>query len=211
MELTEEQYRIYRINFLYYFAHVDHMASILTYGLMPRNRAQNREYITSDISNQEVQARRANRQVFGRSLHDYVPLYFTPKNPMLYAIRNIQDEVVILCFRREILSQGGTVFTDGNSASMPTRFFRDTKDIDQLDWDCIRADRWYGYKDGRRKRCAEVLVPRAVSTYEIRKMVVRNEAARRRAEQEIDLARQMGEITVPEIWLEEDSRWYFDD
>ena len=124
MELTEEQYRKYRINFLYYFAHVNHMASILAYGLMPRNRAQNREYITSDISNQEVQARRADRQVFGRSLHDYVPLYFTPKNPgMLYAIRDIQDEVVILSFRREILSQGGTVFTDGNSQVCQPDFF----------------------------------------------------------------------------------------
>ena len=211
MELTEEQYQRYRINYLYHFTHVNHFASILSHGLMPRNRAEYRGYITSDISNSDVQELRATKQVNGRPLHDYVPLYFTPRNPMLYVRRDNQDEIVILCLEKELLCREGSVFTDGNAASDATRFCNTSEELEQLDWECLRSVRWNEFPDGRRKRCAEVLVPNYVSAHCIQLAVTRTEESGERVAQDIRTERASGRLSVPEIPVEVLTRWFFDD
>ena len=190
----------YRINYLYYLVHVDNMLSIHRRGLLSHNVAHGRGFVTTDIADQDVVGRRAVKEVFGKPLHDYVPTYFTPKNPMLFRRREIQDDIVILCLDRDLLLQDGTIFSDGNAASGGTSFFNDLRFIGKLDFDCIRAERWSDFEDGRRKRCAEVLVPDGIPFDKIEQIVLRTEVTRPRLP---DALQTRKNVLV-------DSRWYFD-
>ena len=111
-------------------------------------------------------------------MHDYVPLYFNPRNPMLYRRKEIQDDIAILAVNRQALTWRGVWFTDGNAASNATKFYYDLDDLSRLDWNCIRAEYWNQYDDGTRKRCAEVLVPNVIYPRWIEAIIVRDAAAR---------------------------------
>lgn len=201
----------YRINYLYYLLPVDNMESVCRRGLLSHNSVRQQGLAHRDIADQQVNNRRAGKEVFGRPLHDYVPLYFTPKNPMLYRRREMQEDIVILCLDKNLIFRDGAIFTDGNAASIRTAFYDDIRYISMLDWTCIRAVRWNGIPDGTRKRCAEVLVPNQVPFNDIQRIVVKGQ----RALSEVYLALQSkidndGDVRVqvePEIQL----RWYFED
>ena len=154
------------------------MPSIREHGLLSHNAAQQAGAVSVDISDQDVQERRANISVFGRPLHDYVPLYFNPKNPMLFVRRELRDALVILLLDRELLVQDGVVFSDGNAASGPTNFFNDVSRLADLDWACIRDEYWNDHEDGTRIRCAEVLVPDAIPFTKIQHIRVRTAPTR---------------------------------
>lgn len=201
----------FRINYLYYLLPVDNMESVCRNGLLSHNNAHQRGLVRRDIADPRVNSLRANKDALGVPLHDYVPLYFTPKNPMLYRRREIQEDIAILCLDKDLLFREGVIFSDGNAASNRTRFFDDIQYLSILDWSCIRAVRWYGFPDGRRKRCAEVLVPNGIPFTDIQRIIVRNQQTL----QEIDRALQTetspesrARIRIePEIQL----RWYFEE
>ena len=130
---------------------------------------------------------------------------------MLYVRKDIQDQLVILCLRKELLCQEGSVFTDGNAASEPTNFFNTIEDLDKLDWNCIRAVRWNEFPDGRRKRCAEVLVPNFVSTYDIQQVAVETEETAMRVAQELESEGASGRRLLMNIQVQVQPRWFFDD
>ena len=180
------------------------MPSIREHGLLSHNAAQQAGLVSADISDPNVQERRADKSVFGRPLHDYVPLYFNPKNPMLYVRREIQDDLVILFFDRELLVQDGVVFTDGNAASGPTNFFNDVSRLVDLDWDCIRAEYWNDFGDGTRKRCAEILVPDTISFHEVQRIRVRTRATCERFDA---LMRAAGNRDIPPVGV--DARMFY--
>ncbi len=201
----------YKINYLYHFTHVDNMTSIWAHGLLSHNQAHQSDYVTNDISNRMVNERRATREVFGRPLHDYVPLYFTPKNPMLYARKKYQDDIAILSLDPDLILREDAIFTDGNAASGGTSFFTEIQDVDKLDWDCIRDEWWVNFEDGTRKRCAEVLLPLGVPFQSIQRIIVRIEQTKRRLENVLQ-AQPIGE--TGERWpveVEIQPRWYFAD
>lgn len=165
--------KYYKINYLYYLVHMDNMSSICRHGLLSHARAHQQDLVQKDIADQEVIERRSRRELFGRPLHQYVPLYFTPKGPMLYKRREIQNDIVILCLNRNLLRQKGVAFSNGNAASQDTEFFNDLSDLGKLDWDCIRNEYWTDFEDGRRKRCSEVLVPDQIPFKKVKKVIVR--------------------------------------
>lgn len=172
------QYR--RLRYLYYIVHKDNIASVLASGaLLCRSRAL-AAGIPYDISNLEVNQRRSGKidSIQRRPLHDYVNLYFRARNPMLYARRQLQSDLVVLCVDRRLLKEPGVVFTDGNAASSATRFFYNLGDLKELDWDCLEADYWNDFDDGKRTRCAEVLVPGSVPLSRVERAVVSNEPLR---------------------------------
>ena len=78
-----------KINFLYYLVHVDNMSSISQNGLLSRNRVRECD-LAEDIADENVIETRQRKPFFNRSLLDFVPLYFTPKNPMLFVRKEIQ-------------------------------------------------------------------------------------------------------------------------
>ena len=165
----------FRVNYLYYLLPVENMESVCRNGLLSHNSAHRSGLVRRDIADPRVNSLRANKSALGRPLHDYVPLYFTPKNPMLYRRRAIQEDIAILCLDKDLLFQDGVIFSDGNAASNRTRFFDDIQYLSMLDWSCIRAVRWNGFPDGRRKRCAEVLVPDHVPFGDIQRIIVQSQ------------------------------------
>lgn len=199
--ITDAEYDRYGIDYLYHFTHMDNMPSMLEHGLLSHNQAHAKDLVEEDISNPEVQALRGNRHSpSGRSLHDYAPLYFNPKNPMLYLLREHQNDVVILLLDRRLLAQPGVFFTDGNAANRPTRFFTDPRDLAELDWNCIRADYWNDFDDGKRKRCAEVLVPDVIPFRKVQRRRVRTQATRKRFDA---LMRAVGKKHSPSVGVDE--------
>lgn len=153
------------VNCFYHITHINNLTSILSHGLLSHHRAHC-NYQPTDISDQAVNNRRHHKQdtVFHRSLHDYVPAYFRSRNPMSYALRHLADKLVILKIRRHCLFQKSTLFTDGNASCFKTSFFNKFNDLKMLNWDCLNSRYWGDFEDGKRLRCAEVLIPDQIPT-----------------------------------------------
>ena len=197
-ELTKDPYKI---NYLYHITHVDNLLSILKSGLLSHRRAHGGNLVIEDIADQEViNIRRWKRiPITGRRLVDYVPLFFTPRNPMLYVRKELQDNIAILCLDSSLLFQKGVVFTDGNAASKDTDFFDDLRFISNLDWKCIRTDYWADFEDGTRKRSAEVLVPHSIPSADVQRIILRTKDTEHKLHSKL---RARAEVKP---------RWYFDD
>ena len=196
----DRQCECYQITCLYHLTHIENLQSIRNHGLLSHNRAHDRTD-PRDIADPEVIAIRSRRRdtVFDRPLHDYVPLYFTPRNPMLSRRREIQSKLAILCINKSALLFDGAVFTDGNAAGVDTRFFGDCRHLDQLDWACIRAPYWNDFPDGKRKRCAEVLVPDRLGPEQFNGVIVSNAAAEK----------AVHEVLPSGLPVHNDSTWFF--
>jgi hypothetical protein len=143
--------------------------------LLSHREAHNRGLIVEDISNREVNARRSSITIDGISLHEYVCFYFSPRNPMLYALRHIQNEIILIGVAPQLLLHSSTIFSDGNAAADDTKFYRGTSMLDNLDWDIINAVYWNNYHDGRRIKCAEILVRTKVGMRYIKRIFCFND------------------------------------
>jgi len=173
----------YDIGCLYHMTHISNLVSILESGLLSHNLAHSK-YHLRDISDQDVNARRIEIEpIYKRSMHDYVPTYFAAKNPMSYKRREISDDLVILKINPALLLQAGTLFTDGNAASSYTHFYREIEDLKQLNWDCLHCDYWPDYPDGRRIRCAEMLIPDRIEMSDITAIAVNRKKSLKKIEQ----------------------------
>lgn len=149
----------YGIDYLYHMTHINNLQSILKNGLQSNNTVKIESIIYNDISDHQVNDRRNKIEpIHCRSVHDYVPLYFNPKNPMLYVRKHMQTEIIILGINRRLLLNKNNIFTDGNASASKTKFFNDLKDINNLNWKCLKDTYWTDYVDGKRQKCAELLV-----------------------------------------------------
>jgi hypothetical protein len=185
------------INALYHMTHVDNLLSILEYGLMAHGNA----YQVKDISNHQVNRRRSRCEpIYGYPIHSYVPFYINPKNAMLYALREMQDDIIILVFDKGVIEGRGVLFTDGNASSDETYFSNDLSKLSiLLDWRVLRATKWNSFLDGRRKRMAEVLVPNRVGGDRLKKIICNTQATYAR----------LCKICPSGITIEIDHRFYF--
>jgi len=150
----------YGIKYFYHITHRENLRGIIQKGLFSRNWLKESISNVTEISNVDVVKIREekNDPINHYSISEYVPLYFNPKNPMLYNNKNIEKDIVIIEVDRSVLYLHGSIFTDGNAANRETRFFKDLKDLNELNWDCLEADYWNDFPDGIRERMAEVLV-----------------------------------------------------
>jgi hypothetical protein len=137
-----------------HMTHIDNLDSIFKYGLL----AHNNPYKKVDISNKDVNFRRKVKEnIYGRSIHDYVPFYFNPRNAMMYKNRN--EQVVILAFSKSLLYKNNTLFTDRNAATKNVRFYNNLQDLDKINWDIVTSQSWNGKpEDVKQIMMAEVLV-----------------------------------------------------
>ena len=213
-ELTKEPYKI---NYLYHITHIDNLSSIFKRGLLSHRRAHGELLVTEDIANQEVIRIRERTRIplSGRMIVDYVPLFFTPRNPMMYVKKDIHDDIAVLCLDRNLLSQSkeGVIFTDGNAADNETAFFNDLRFIDRLDWICIRDGgkpiHLYGqqaFEEWKRKRAAEVLVPDWISFSHVQSIVVKTHQTHRKLPNPV---RGIAKIDR-RFYLDSDLRFHFD-
>lgn len=179
----ESQLNDFGIEYLYHMTHKSNLENILQYGLLSHNTAHSKGLTKTDISDERVNRRR-NR------IHNFVPFYFNPKNPMLYKRKSMQSEIIILCVDRKLL-QIDLKFTDGNAASSSTNFYSNIKDLEKLDWSIINSDYWSDFIDGKRIRCSEILIPNEVKPGNIKKIFCFN------SETEDYVKSKMGSFEIP--------------
>ena len=96
------------------------------------------------------------------SLGEYVPFYFAGHSPMLYLIKNgyqgvtqvpQNDIVFLVCKMDRIIDEGlEYVFSDRNAKISIANFYTDPVDLEQLNWDCIKAKDWRNDADNLARR-----------------------------------------------------------
>jgi hypothetical protein len=169
---------------LYYMTAMDNIPDIYKYGLVSRNvieRSILRETSRS-IDDKAVNSRRGNLQVFGKSLHDYVPLYWATHTPMQYVITQKektieQHDLVFVVFDLatiELLQP--IVTTDGNAACVETNFYDGWGAVPHLIEEILACKKCLS-KDYRRRKCAEVLVGRAIPPVFFSYLAVKSQTA----------------------------------
>ena len=159
---------------LFHITHIDNLPTIFEKGLLSHNLAYKRTQPT-DISDLEVNNRRnITEPIYRMPLHDYVPLYFNPRNPMLSKKRRMDSDLAIVVLDRTLILDKGVVFTDGNAASEYTEFLSKLDDLTKIDWKCMWAEYWDDYASGKRKRCAEVLIPNQIPIDRIAGVLVKD-------------------------------------
>jgi len=159
---------------LYYITHKQNLASIHSRGLLALNEVLRRGLTRVDVSNQDVQTLRERHEpIRSQSIHDYVPLYLNPRNPMLFALRELRDVLVILKVANQVAQDGQAIFCDGNAASATTQFSLD-EGIVASSIEALRAEYWTGIEDGKRRRMAEVLIHQRVAPDQIEAVLCPN-------------------------------------
>lgn len=161
----------------YHITHKDNVAGIMRHGILSHSTVRDRCDINAvDISDPGAQRYRSLPETeYYRPIHDYVPLYINPRNPMLYRRRELQQRIVILKISPSVLCESQHVFCDGNAACHNTRFSEDPEIVSSA-LDALRADYWNTVPDGRRRRCAEVLICPRVSPVHIVAALCNNRA-----------------------------------
>ncbi|MGZ3826699.1 MAG: DarT ssDNA thymidine ADP-ribosyltransferase family protein [Bdellovibrio sp.] len=87
----------YQIERCYHMTHIQNLAALLETGEL-RSYIKMRGQTYLNLSNEDVQAGRAAITVgiTGRALHDYVPLYFGFKTPMLAVNQKHNEDLILL-------------------------------------------------------------------------------------------------------------------
>lgn len=148
---------------LHYITYIDNLPSIFERGLLCWNRAKSIPHRSFALTT--VQDRRAAKRVVpGRTVHDYVNLYFNARNAtLLRALRdnerlggNPEAELCVLEISPACLRWDNVMLTDGNAAATLTRFGTVANFLPTMRADLIYAE--YRH-DLKQVLAVEILVP----------------------------------------------------
>ncbi len=162
---------------------ISNLESILINGLMSHRQLSDNSFQYTNVSNAQIQTRRENIFIQGdRSIHEYVPFYFTRRSPMLLNIlnRKIADQFDMIYFAislENVLGISGTVFSDRavNSNKQPN-YYSCPDDLKNLNWVSINNREWNPKDDEiRQTKMAEVLVPDKITIDQIDRIIVFND------------------------------------
>ena len=184
---------------LYHITHLDNLPGILQAGCLRCQRQLGQAGLHPvNIAYQGIQDRRAVTSVPcgpGGSLHDYVPFYFAPRSPMLYAIHRNRVEgyeggqipiVHLVSSVAQMQAAGHAfVFCDGHATMSFSHFFTDPADLTHIDWPLMSETYWRDTlqdPDRKRRRQAEFLVYNQVNLSAIIGVGVINDRIRQRVE-----------------------------
>ena len=138
---------------IYHITHINNLTSILTTGgLIANSRVRQQQTSYIDIAHEHIQDRRAITKVpcsAGGCLHDYVPFYFAPRSPMLYAIhkQNVdgysggQQPIIYLVSEAYTIKDFGLkfAFTDGHAIMAYSDFYHELSDLQSvIDWKLMK-------------------------------------------------------------------------
>ena len=202
---------------IYHITHVDNLRTIVGHdGLLCDNGKIQQGLAPVSIAHQHIKDRRSRKRVPvppGGTLHDYVPFYFAPRSPMLFAISkgNVagytegQTPIVHLASSIERVSESGLpfAFSDGHADMAISQFFNDLEQLDRIDWNIMRARYWNDNEDDNdrcRRRMAEFLVSQFFPWELIDKIGVINGTVAERVEAAISAAAQKPEVRVERGW-----------
>lgn len=136
---------LYTDTWIFHITAIDNLPNILASGGLLATNCKPPGHIS--IANEEVQRHRATKQVTlppNGVIHDYVPFYFAPRSPMLYANyrgthpnARPQSEIVHLCTKVQTIAGAGLpyVFYDHHAVKAFARCFNRLEDLNQIDWD----------------------------------------------------------------------------
>lgn len=176
-----------RFPYFYHLTHYRNLRGILQEGIRSWTEMNARNLVHEDIADPDAQRwRELTESVYSRKIHDYAPLYLNPKNPMLYVRRHMNDDLVILKVPRSILEEVDYIFADGNAASGDTLYSLDPLILDGS-LDALTAEYWSNIPDGKRRRCAEVLIYPFVDPRFIDCAICSNENLAQKLRQDIQL------------------------
>lgn len=178
---------------------IERLSTIIEFGLLPDNEVRRRAVDGTEIGYRHIKDRRAQRLVgcgAGGNLADYVPFYFAPRSPMLYAITRGQvsaeaartSEIVYLATTTQALRAAGlSVVVSNRHAELAYAELSDADSVldgdDFVDWPLMREQYWTDtpdYPDKKERRQAECLAHPVVRWPLIRGVVTKTEDAARR-------------------------------
>ena len=115
-------------------------------------------------------------------MHEYVNLYFNPRNPMLFLMKENHENLVVLDVDKEVMKRQGVAISDYNAAKTYTAFHPYPEGIEALDESLVFARYWVNqiedlgdpFAADRRKAAtqAEVLVPDLIEPQMIKGVIV---------------------------------------
>ena len=202
---------------IYHITHKDNLEGIISRGGLVAQSVMDTDPIAyCNIAHATIQDRRAQTQVScgpGGFLHDYVPFYFAPRSPMLYAIDrgNVEDctedqsDIVYLLSSAQGVADSGLefVFTDGHGIMELSDFYDDLEDLDKIDWDVMNARYWADTDDDpdrKRRRQAEFLVYKMLPWDRIEMIAVMNNEIKAQVEGIILSSSRKHPIKVKPDW-----------
>jgi hypothetical protein len=200
-----------------HFTHVDHIATLIERGLLSDTSAQSAGVLSVEVGNVGIKDQRRGRPVpigAGGSVADYVPFYFAPRSPMMYAIAkgNVPTYdggtarlVYLVSSLEQLMSVGcSPVLTDRNAALDYAEYREfdpiDPLDDDFIDWDVMNAQYWGDHHDGRERRMAEALVYAHVPWEAITQIGVQNETVAREVRAALAAAGSTIRVNVVPSW-----------
>jgi hypothetical protein len=156
---------------LYRITHLENLPGLLARGCdCSPNRAKTQGITKRAISHKDIMDKRECAPIRvppGGVVADYVPFYFGPRSPMLYAIKEGkvagyqgQKEIIYLVTSAETVATQNLpfMFTDGHGIISYVNHYNQLADLPKLFWNVINAKYWNDFVDGRCKRQAEFMV-----------------------------------------------------
>jgi len=205
---------------IYHITPIDNLSSIINSGgLVAKSRLKEGKINYQDISYGHIQDRRGQIRVpcgAGGYLHDYVPFYFAPRSPLLYAIskRTVpnyqegQNSVIHLVADINTIEAEGLdfVFTDGHAAMAYADFYTDLGALGYvIDWELMESRFWFNTEDDPNRKCrrqAEFLVHQFLPWHLIQEIGVINTKIQIQVR---EILQRFNKQTPVEVY----SKWYY--
>jgi len=195
---------------LYYITHFGNVVSILQNGILSHDLVEKKEINFTPIYNREIVNLRSTKVVQGdKTLWNFANLYFQPRNPMLYSLKYLRNEIAILCIKRNILDRQDISIATGNAAHRNSKILPIEEGKQYLPMIRDEIDKeWWNAEDGsKRKIMAECLVPEFVPAKFIHSIYVAHDEARKNLEKVII---DSGISNSPELVVEP-KKFFLDD
>lgn len=184
--MISDEYRESGYNNLYYITHVGNLESILNLGIYSNNLISQNRIKHFDLSDTEVQEIRGNKFI-GNSvnLHDFVNLFFNPRNSMLYRLLDNNDpyDICILEIDITVLNEMDAFVGDGIVAKCTTLARNSKEGLKLLHYDEVFRENWNDpnpyIKDMQRSKVsAEALIKNRVNVDKIKQVIVQDDYAK---------------------------------
>lgn len=202
-----------------HITHITNLPSIIAERCIWCDSDRVRRGLTAvNIAYQNIKSRRSRRLVTvgsGGNLCDYVPFYFAPRSPMLFAIHqgNIpeytggQSEVIYLLSSTErvVDMHLDYVFSDGHAVISFSNLYTDLRRLDKIDWELMKSKYWNDTdqdNDRCRRRQAEFLIKQSAPLSLIDEIGVFNEQTASEVERYLESS-----ATKPKVRIRRN--WYF--
>jgi hypothetical protein len=198
---------------------IERLPSVIEHGLLPDNVCRQRSVAGVEIGYDHIKRRRALRAVpcgVGGTLADYVPFYFAPRSPMLYAItRGLvsaeaarTEQIVYLMSSTQTLRLAGlTVIASNRHAELDyadmTDHDEDLDDDEFIDWPLMKERYWNNTPqdpDRKERRQAECLVYPSVPWQAIEGVAMKSESACAQVKLVLGTAGQPTPVAVRTEW-----------